>query len=148
MTSQATEFVELDWEFHHTIARAGGNVLLLALLEGLTQPTIRMRIWRGLSIPGVLARTLDEHEAIVDALEIARSRLGACRRHRPRRRPRGLDPIPRTGLEHARRTRSPRNTKLNSDPAERRYRAHARQRPKSTARESQRGEAASDDGRS
>jgi GntR family transcriptional regulator, transcriptional repressor for pyruvate dehydrogenase complex len=66
---RATEFVELDWEFHHTIARAGGNELLLALLDGLAQPTMRMRIWRGLTTPGVLARTLDEHEAIVDALE-------------------------------------------------------------------------------
>ena len=69
MTSSASEFVELDWEFHHTIARAGGNDLLLALLDGLTEPTMRMRVWRGLSIPGVLERTLDEHEAIVDALE-------------------------------------------------------------------------------
>jgi GntR family transcriptional repressor for pyruvate dehydrogenase complex len=66
---QASEFVELDWEFHHTIVRAGGNELLLALLDGLAQPTMRMRIWRGLTTPGVLARTLDEHEAIVAALE-------------------------------------------------------------------------------
>jgi GntR family transcriptional regulator, transcriptional repressor for pyruvate dehydrogenase complex len=66
---RASEFVELDREFHHTIAQAAGNDLLLALLEGLTQPTMRMRIWRGLSIPGVLARTLEEHKAIVDALE-------------------------------------------------------------------------------
>jgi GntR family transcriptional repressor for pyruvate dehydrogenase complex len=28
-----------------------------------------MRIWRGLTTAGVLARTLDEHKAIVDALE-------------------------------------------------------------------------------
>jgi len=61
--------VELDWEFHHTIARAGGNELLLALLDGLAQPTMRMRIWRGLTTPGILVRTLDEHDAIVEALE-------------------------------------------------------------------------------
>ena len=30
---------------------------------------MRMRIWRGLTTPGILVRTLDEHEAIVDALE-------------------------------------------------------------------------------
>jgi GntR family transcriptional repressor for pyruvate dehydrogenase complex len=66
---RASDFVELDLEFHHTVARASGNKLLLALLDGLTQPTMRMRFWRGLSIPGVLARTLDEHTAIVDALE-------------------------------------------------------------------------------
>jgi GntR family transcriptional regulator, transcriptional repressor for pyruvate dehydrogenase complex len=66
---QASEFVELDREFHHTIARASGNNLLLALLDGLAQPTTRMRIWRGLTTPGALVQTLDEHEAIVDALE-------------------------------------------------------------------------------
>jgi GntR family transcriptional repressor for pyruvate dehydrogenase complex len=66
---QVSDLVELDWEFHHTIARASGNELLLALLDGLAQPTMRMRIWRGLTTPGVLARTLEEHKAIVDALE-------------------------------------------------------------------------------
>jgi len=66
---QTSEFVELDGEFHHTIARAGGNDLLLALLDGLAQPTMRMRIWRGLTTPGILVQTLNEHQAIVDALE-------------------------------------------------------------------------------
>jgi DNA-binding FadR family transcriptional regulator len=66
---QVSEFVELDWEFHHIIAQAGGNDLLLALLDGLAQPTMRMRIWRGLTTPGVLVQSLHEHEAIVDALE-------------------------------------------------------------------------------
>jgi GntR family transcriptional regulator, transcriptional repressor for pyruvate dehydrogenase complex len=66
---QVSELVELDWEFHQAIARACGNELLVALLDGLAQPTMRMRIWRGLSTPGVLVQTLDEHKAIVDALE-------------------------------------------------------------------------------
>lgn len=66
---QARQLVELDWEFHHAIARASGNDLLVALLDGLTAPTVRMRIWRGLSVPGILDRTLIEHRAIVDALE-------------------------------------------------------------------------------
>jgi DNA-binding FadR family transcriptional regulator len=66
---QVIELVKLDREFHHTIARAAGNELLLALLDGLAQPTMRMRIWRGLSTPEVLIQTLDEHQAIVDALE-------------------------------------------------------------------------------
>lgn len=61
--------VELDWEFHHVIARASGNGLLVALLDGLTAPTMRMRTWRGLSVPGVLDRTQAEHSAIVEALE-------------------------------------------------------------------------------
>ena len=65
---QVSELVELDWEFHHTIARAAGTELLLALLDGLAQPSMRLRIWRGLSTPGVLVQTLHEHQAIVDAL--------------------------------------------------------------------------------
>lgn len=66
---QAREAVELDWEFHHEIALCSGNDLLVALLDGLTAPTVRMRTWRGLTVPGALDRTLAEHEAIVDALE-------------------------------------------------------------------------------
>lgn len=65
----AREQVELDWQFHHAIARASGNEMLVALLDGLTAPTMRMRIWRGLSVPGALERTLVEHQAIVEALE-------------------------------------------------------------------------------
>jgi GntR family transcriptional regulator, transcriptional repressor for pyruvate dehydrogenase complex len=66
---EARKHVEADWEFHHTIARASGNNLISALLDGLAAPTVRMRIWRGLSVPGILERTLEEHRAIVDALE-------------------------------------------------------------------------------
>jgi GntR family transcriptional repressor for pyruvate dehydrogenase complex len=66
---QVQEHVELDWEFHHSIARASGNELLVALLDGLTAPTMRMRIWRGLTVPGALERTFTEHNAIIAALE-------------------------------------------------------------------------------
>jgi GntR family transcriptional repressor for pyruvate dehydrogenase complex len=63
------EHVQLDWEFHHAIVRASGNDLLVALLDGLAAPTMRMRIWRGISVPGALERTIFEHRAILDALE-------------------------------------------------------------------------------
>ena len=66
---RAPEQVELDWEFHHAIARACGNPLLSALLDGLAAPTVRMRVWRGLSVPGIFERTHEEHRAIADALE-------------------------------------------------------------------------------
>ncbi len=65
----AGEHVELDWEFHHAIAQASGNALLSVLLDGLAAPTVRMRVWRGLSVPGILERTVVEHQAIVDALK-------------------------------------------------------------------------------
>ncbi|HVD17344.1 MAG TPA: FCD domain-containing protein, partial [Propionibacteriaceae bacterium] len=32
-------------------------------------PTVRMRVWRGQTMPGVLERTLDEHRLIADALD-------------------------------------------------------------------------------
>lgn len=65
----AREHVELDREFHHAIVRACGNDLLVALLDGLAAPTLRMRTWRGVSVPGALKRTIVEHQAIVEALE-------------------------------------------------------------------------------
>jgi len=66
---QVGEYIELDWEFHHAIARAAGNPLLTVLLDGLAAPTVRMRVWRGQTLPGVLERTLKEHQAIAEALE-------------------------------------------------------------------------------
>ena len=66
---QAEAHVQLDYEFHHAIARASGNPLLAVLLDGLAAPTVRMRVWRGKTLPGVLDRTLHEHRAILDALE-------------------------------------------------------------------------------
>lgn len=65
---QAEAHVEMDYQFHHAIARASGNPLLAVLLDGLAAPTVRMRVWRGKTLPGVLDRTLHEHRAILDAL--------------------------------------------------------------------------------
>lgn len=39
------------------------------LLDGLAAPTVRMRAWRGLTLPGILERTLEEHRFIAEALE-------------------------------------------------------------------------------
>ena len=67
---QAREQVELDWEFHHAIVRASGNDLLVALLDGLAAPTMRMRIWRGISVPGALERTVFEHRDFAGARRV------------------------------------------------------------------------------
>ncbi|WP_110590233.1 MULTISPECIES: FadR/GntR family transcriptional regulator [Microbacterium] len=57
-----------DIEFHGRIARATGNAYLAGLLESLSGPTVRARVWRGITEGGSVARTIDEHRAIVDAL--------------------------------------------------------------------------------
>jgi len=67
-----------DLEFHRRIVACAGNSVLASLLESLSAPTTRARVWRGLTRTGARARTLAEHRAILDALaahqpEVARS---------------------------------------------------------------------------
>jgi GntR family transcriptional regulator, transcriptional repressor for pyruvate dehydrogenase complex len=74
----AEELVANDLEFHRRIAACSGNSVLYSLLETLSRPTTRARVWRGLTQPDAVARTLAEHRAILDALtshdpEVARS---------------------------------------------------------------------------
>ncbi len=72
------ELVAGDLEFHRRIAACSGNSVLCSLLETLSGPTARARVWRGLTQAGAVERTLAEHRAILDALasgdpEVARS---------------------------------------------------------------------------
>lgn len=74
------ELVFHDLEFHRIIAHASGNSYLASLLDGLSSGTVRARIWRGLTEERAVARTVDEHAAIVEALargdgELARALL-------------------------------------------------------------------------
>ncbi|MEU0397298.1 FadR/GntR family transcriptional regulator [Streptomyces sp. NPDC006208] len=62
------ELAAADLEFHRSIARCSGNLVLCSLLEGLSGPTARVRVWRGLTREGAVSRTLDEHRAILAAL--------------------------------------------------------------------------------
>ncbi|MFJ3286529.1 FadR/GntR family transcriptional regulator [Streptomyces sp. NPDC086669] len=62
------ELVASDLEFHRGIAVAAGNSVLCSLLDGLSGPTTRARIWRGLTQEDAVARTLREHRAILAAL--------------------------------------------------------------------------------
>lgn len=66
--SSVEELVENDVEFHRRIAEAAGNSVLYSLVDTMCGPTIRARVWRGLTQEGALKRTLDEHHAILDAL--------------------------------------------------------------------------------
>ncbi|MGD0561364.1 MAG: FadR/GntR family transcriptional regulator [Streptosporangiaceae bacterium] len=77
-TPSTEELVANDLEFHRRIVSVAGNSVLASLLESMSGPTTRARIWRGLTQSGTTQRTLTEHRAILDALaahepEIARS---------------------------------------------------------------------------
>ncbi|MEW1718974.1 FadR/GntR family transcriptional regulator [Streptomyces sp. NPDC093109] len=62
------ELVAADLEFHRSIVRHSGNTVLCSLLDGLSGPTTRARVWRGLTQEDAVARTLHEHRAILAAL--------------------------------------------------------------------------------
>jgi GntR family transcriptional regulator, transcriptional repressor for pyruvate dehydrogenase complex len=66
--SSVEDLIDNDLEFHRRIAEAAGNSVLSSLVDTLCGPTIRARVWRGLTQEGALRRTLDEHHAILDAL--------------------------------------------------------------------------------
>ncbi|MEV7423184.1 FadR/GntR family transcriptional regulator [Streptomyces sp. NPDC091212] len=60
--------VAADLEFHREIVRHCGNTVLCSLLDGLSGPTTRARVWRGLTQEDAVSRTLHEHRAILSAL--------------------------------------------------------------------------------
>ncbi|MEV3930828.1 MULTISPECIES: FadR/GntR family transcriptional regulator [unclassified Streptomyces] len=60
--------VAADLEFHRGIVRSSGNSVLCSLLDGLSGPTTRARVWRGLTQQDAVSRTLHEHRAILAAL--------------------------------------------------------------------------------
>ncbi|MGW2848231.1 FadR/GntR family transcriptional regulator, partial [Streptomyces sp. NPDC001274] len=62
------ELVAGDLEFHRGIVQSSGNSVLCSLLDGLSGPTTRARVWRGLTQEDAVSRTLHEHRAIVSAL--------------------------------------------------------------------------------
>ncbi len=75
---EVDDLVANDLEFHRRIAASSGNSVLCSLLDTISAPTTRARVWRGLTQSGARERTLAEHRAIVDALasrdpEVARS---------------------------------------------------------------------------
>jgi len=72
------ELVAADLEFHRQIALGANNPVLASLVDNMSAPTTRARVWRGMTERGSLERTLAEHRAIYDAIlardgELARS---------------------------------------------------------------------------
>jgi GntR family transcriptional repressor for pyruvate dehydrogenase complex len=66
--SPMDDFVATDLEFHKKIAQGAGNSVLASLVENMALPTTRARVWRGMTEPGALQRTLAEHHAIHHAI--------------------------------------------------------------------------------
>lgn len=62
--------VEHDLRFHKAIIDAAGNNYLGHLTESISSNTVRARIWRGITQAGVVERTLADHTAILDAIEM------------------------------------------------------------------------------
>ncbi|NUR57755.1 MAG: FadR family transcriptional regulator [Catenulispora sp.] len=62
------ELVKNDLEFHRRVGTSSGNTVLASLLDSMSGPTTRARVWRGLTQEGALTRTMSEHQAILDAL--------------------------------------------------------------------------------
>jgi GntR family transcriptional repressor for pyruvate dehydrogenase complex len=70
--------IAADLEFHRRIAVGSGNPVLASLIESLSGPTLRARVWRGLTQQNAVDRTVEQHHAIHQALaarepELARS---------------------------------------------------------------------------
>ncbi|MCP3797714.1 GntR family transcriptional regulator [Allokutzneria sp. A3M-2-11 16] len=63
------EFIELDHEFHSALVAATGNELMARMYEGLRARQIRCGVTALVRAPGRQKAVLDEHEAIVSALE-------------------------------------------------------------------------------
>jgi DNA-binding FadR family transcriptional regulator len=64
----ADELVANDLEFHRRIVACSGNSVLSSLVETMSAPTTRARVWRGLTQAGAWERTLAEHRAILHAM--------------------------------------------------------------------------------
>jgi GntR family transcriptional repressor for pyruvate dehydrogenase complex len=72
------QLVANDLQFHQRIAEGSGNPVLCSLIESLSGPTTRARIWRGLTQEGSLEKTREQHAAICEAIasrqpEVARA---------------------------------------------------------------------------
>jgi GntR family transcriptional repressor for pyruvate dehydrogenase complex len=62
------QLIQYDIAFHRAVIAATGNETLTSLLDGLSDRTVRARVWRGLIEANSAHVTLDEHRAIYLAL--------------------------------------------------------------------------------
>lgn len=58
----------VDLEFHLKVAEISRNLILVALLEAISRPTLRMRMWQSIHRDGRLENTHHEHHAVLNAI--------------------------------------------------------------------------------
>ncbi|MDR8018859.1 FadR/GntR family transcriptional regulator [Nesterenkonia aerolata] len=58
----------VDLEFHLRLAELSRNPILTALLDALSRPTLRMRMWQSIHRSGRLEITHHEHRAVLNAV--------------------------------------------------------------------------------
>lgn len=75
----AEELVELDREFHRGVVALSGNPVLVSLLDSISGPIHRARVWRGVTEAEALERTLREHRGIVSAIAEHQPEVAAAR---------------------------------------------------------------------
>ncbi|WP_067485445.1 FadR/GntR family transcriptional regulator [Actinomadura hibisca] len=62
------DLVANDLRFHGRIAAGSGNPVLCSLLDSLSGPTKRARVWRGLTQESAVEATHTQHRAIYEAI--------------------------------------------------------------------------------
>lgn len=62
------ERIQHDADFHRLVGAASGNETLASMLNAVSSRTIRARAWRGVAEEGAGARTVAQHQDILDAL--------------------------------------------------------------------------------
>lgn len=77
--TDVTDLVRHDLAFHSAIAVSTGNAVLASMVDSVSMPTERARIWRGLTDDDAVARTIEEHLRIVDAIDAHDADLAAAR---------------------------------------------------------------------
>lgn len=66
--SDHNEAMVVDLKFHMRLAKISANPILMALLEALSRPTLRVRMWQSIHRSGRLESTHQEHHAILNAV--------------------------------------------------------------------------------
>ena len=77
--SNPSEIVQNDLEFHRAIVACSNNPVLVSLLDSMSGPTNRARVWRGMTEENAHTRTLREHNAILEALSRHDAEIAAAR---------------------------------------------------------------------